>query len=121
MKNFSKTGPVWLAGIINEKKGPLNFHIELADGCILRRHMEHIQQRMCKKENKQPVDWDDDSLLTPTSTSATTPVDNNPTVSLQPTLLSEGRLMCDNRLIGIMRGFKLGGKECSNPGHMLYY
>ena len=35
VKNFSTTGPVWLAGITNEKKGPLTFHIELADGRIL--------------------------------------------------------------------------------------
>ena len=31
VKNFSTTGPVWLARIIIEKKGPLTFHIELAD------------------------------------------------------------------------------------------
>ena len=35
VKNFSATGPVWLARIINEWKGPLTFHIELTDGCIL--------------------------------------------------------------------------------------
>ena len=84
VKNFSTTGPVWIVGIINEKKGPLTFHIELVDGRILLRCMEHIRQRMCEKGNKQPVDWDNDSLLTPTSTSATTPVDNNPTAPLQP-------------------------------------
>ena len=53
MKNFSTIGAVWLAGIVNEKKGPLTVHIEFADGCILQRHVERIQQRMCEKENKQ--------------------------------------------------------------------
>ena len=30
VKTFSTTSPVWLAGVINEKKGPLTFHMNVS-------------------------------------------------------------------------------------------
>ncbi len=39
--NFSR-GTTWLAGAIVSRNGPLSFEVELVDGRILRRHMDHI-------------------------------------------------------------------------------
>ena len=33
----------WLRGILKDKSGPLSFNIELEDGRIIRRHMDHIR------------------------------------------------------------------------------
>ena len=43
-KNFSE-GPVWLKGSILRLKGALTMVIELEDGRVVRRHIDHIRSR----------------------------------------------------------------------------
>ena len=43
-KNFSE-GPVWLKGSILRLKGALTMDIELEDGRVVRRHIDHIRSR----------------------------------------------------------------------------
>ena len=51
VRNFAATGPTWLPGTIIEAKGPVTFHIELTDGRVFRRHIDHIRKRTCIASN----------------------------------------------------------------------
>ena len=58
VKNFSE-GPIWLKGVVFRTKGPLTMEIELEDGRILRRHIDHIRSR---KETDSNTDTDDELI-----------------------------------------------------------
>ena len=40
-KNFA-TGPKWLSGTVKTKTGPVSYEVELDDGRIIRRHIDHL-------------------------------------------------------------------------------
>ena len=40
LNNLSK----WIAGIVKEKEGPLSYMIELPNGMVWKRHIDHIQE-----------------------------------------------------------------------------
>ena len=42
VKNFSAHGEKWLPGRIIEERGPVSFTVELSDGRVVRRHVDHI-------------------------------------------------------------------------------
>ena len=44
--NFGR-GERWLSGLIKSKKGPLTYEVELDDGRIIKRHIDHIIKRQC--------------------------------------------------------------------------
>ena len=37
--------PVWMEGTILDKTGPVSFRIRLSDGCIWKRHIDHVRIR----------------------------------------------------------------------------
>ncbi|XP_064653028.1 uncharacterized protein K02A2.6-like [Lineus longissimus] len=47
--NFS-SGPCWLKGVITERTGPLSFVVELVDGRMVRRHVDHIRKRYVQEQ-----------------------------------------------------------------------
>ena len=56
--------------VITESRGDLSFYIEMEDGRILRRHIDHICHRTCTKENEN-------DLLPPTSSDTTASSDHD--------------------------------------------
>uniref|UniRef100_A0A1X7SDU4 Uncharacterized protein n=1 Tax=Amphimedon queenslandica TaxID=400682 RepID=A0A1X7SDU4_AMPQE len=59
------SGSSWLPGIVIEQRGPRSYLIELNNGCVVRRHMDHIRSRVEDDENEnqgheENDDWTDD-------------------------------------------------------------
>ena len=52
-RNFGP-GETWLAGTITRVSGPLSYHIQLADGRVVRRHQDHI--RKCTRTSSSTTD-----------------------------------------------------------------
>ena len=46
VENFSH-GPKWLAGTVEEIRGPLTYMVKLTDDKIVRRHVDMCQIRTC--------------------------------------------------------------------------
>ena len=40
------SGSSWLPGVVIEQRGPRSYLIELKNGCVVRRHMDHIRTRV---------------------------------------------------------------------------
>ena len=58
-KNFSTSGPSWIPGTISEVRGKYAFTIQLADGRVARRHIDHIRLRTCTEHTtKGNTDYD---------------------------------------------------------------
>ena len=70
IRNFGKAGQTWLPGVITEVRGPLTVYVELGDGRVLRRHIEHVRKRTCEQLPANLEEEDD-----PLPTTATTSVD----------------------------------------------
>ena len=68
--NFATTGPTWLPGIVIESRGDLTFHIEMEDGRVFCRHIDHIQQRTCSTDNAH-TDNETEDFLPPTTDNST--------------------------------------------------
>ena len=88
IRNFSTTGPTWLPGTIIETRGPLTFYIQLGDGRVCRRHIDHIRHRACETPVTDVQDEIDDNLLpTPASTQSDTSdsaiTNSTPTIELR--------------------------------------
>ena len=49
----------WLPGVVTEQKGSLLFFVQLSDGCIVRRHIDHIRARTMEET---PTLLEDDIL-----------------------------------------------------------
>ena len=58
IRNFA-TGDRWLPRSIVEASGPLSFCIQLEDGCLVRRHIDHIISRPGHSQVSPPDDWMD--------------------------------------------------------------
>ena len=43
VKNFASAGPNWLSGKIIAIKGPVSYDIQLKDGKVVHRHLDHIR------------------------------------------------------------------------------
>ena len=69
VRNFSATGPTWLPGTIMEVRGGLTFHIEMDDGRVFRRHINHIRRRTCSSLTTHANEGADDFLPPPTTSS----------------------------------------------------
>ena len=59
-RNFGN-GPTWLPGLVQERRGPLSCLIELVDGRVIRRHMDHT------RHHSVPLTESDDSPVPLTS------------------------------------------------------
>ena len=64
------TGPTWLPGIIVEERGELTFHVQMEDGRIFRRHIDHIRKRTCSSDNSNIDEGADDFLPDSTPSSS---------------------------------------------------
>ena len=61
VENFAQ-GSKWLEGIVEEIRGPLTYMIKLPDGRILKRHVDHIRNRIsAEPSNSQDVPSREDS------------------------------------------------------------
>ena len=65
VRNFGHSGPTWLPGIIIEARGDLTFHIELNDGRVFHRHINHIRHRTCAPSSEHTDENTDDFLPSP--------------------------------------------------------
>ena len=82
--NFTSTGSTWLPGTIVEARGELTFHVELGDGRVLRRYIDHIRLRTCTSPTNQPTEEADEILPPPTtSTDSTTKDQRTPIANEQ--------------------------------------
>ena len=77
--NFS-VGDRWLPGVVVNKSGPVSFHIELADGRTVRRHLDHVCSRLEKEES-----LDTPVLGSTSSATAATPPTPAATVAIPST------------------------------------
>ena len=78
------TKKTWLAGTLRQSQGPLSFNVELEDGRILRRHVDHIrlrQETSSTDSKEREVDLDD--FEAPIPENAENPMEEN-TPSEQP-------------------------------------
>ena len=66
MRNFAGTGSTWLPGVLIEARGELTFHIQLDDGRVFRRHIDHICCRTCSTPTTYTEEGTDD-ILPPTT------------------------------------------------------
>ena len=44
VRNFA-VGPTWVAGCISAENGPRSFVVELSDGRVVKRHIDHVRSR----------------------------------------------------------------------------
>ena len=76
-KNFGASTQKWLSGVIAEVGGEQSFDIELTEGRIVRRHIDHIRKRTCNQQDAQDVSSentnDDDFLPVTTPTEVANP------------------------------------------------
>ena len=52
--NFA-TGPTWIAGSVTAEHGPCSFLVELSDGRVVKRHIDHVRRRTVA--HPQGVGW----------------------------------------------------------------
>ena len=50
-----REGPAWVRGHIRETTGPVSFLVELEDGELWRRHIDHLRERLANDPNESPL------------------------------------------------------------------
>ena len=60
----------WISGVVLQSQGPLSYMIQLDDGTLVRRHVDHIRQRVVNPDSN-----------TPTSSSTSNATDNTTNTS----------------------------------------
>ena len=91
IRNFGSSGQRWLPGVITEVRGPQSFCVELADGRIVRRHIDHVRNRTSdhsKPENTDIENASDDFLPEPTPPEPSSPNADNPPDMAEVTTLT---------------------------------
>ena len=74
VKNFT-AGPNWLPGCIRSLRGPLSFEVELDDGRVVKRHVDHVRSRRRAPSMDEPSNGDMDDVPLPWPSESTEPVD----------------------------------------------
>ena len=74
VKNFT-AGPNWLPGCIRSLRGPLSFEVELDDGRVVKRHVDHVRSRRRAPSMDEPSNGDMDDVPLPWPPESTEPVD----------------------------------------------
>ena len=70
IRDFRNNATKWISGVVLQSRGPLSYMIELDDGTLLRRYVDHIQQQAVKPDSD-----------TPTSSSTSNATDNTTNTS----------------------------------------
>ena len=78
IRNFGASGQRWLPGVITEVRGQQSFYIELADGRIVRRHIDHVRSRTSDPQHTDIENTNDDFLPEATILEPTPSQVNNP-------------------------------------------
>ena len=84
VRNFA-VGPTWIAGCITAENGPRSFTVELNDGRVVKRHLDHVRSRSV---GLPPVDSNGDSIADiplPSIPASPEPTDHEVSCSSQPT------------------------------------
>lgn len=63
VKNFASAGPNWLSGKIVAAKGPVSYDIQLKNGKVVHRHLDHIRTSF-PMPAKEPEDDSDNVNIT---------------------------------------------------------
>ena len=77
VRNFATSGNTWLPGVIIEPRGELAFFVELQDGRVFRRHIDHIRHRTCPVDGSDTSAETDDILPPTTANSAISSTDES--------------------------------------------
>ena len=80
------SGKTWTPGTVSAVKGPVSYCVELPDGRVMRRHVDHIRNRTSNNETVEPT-HDDLEIPTPTTVAqpAQSPeLDNNRSPDVMP-------------------------------------
>ena len=59
VKDFARTPITWVSGTVLEQAGPLSYRVELADGRVVRRHVDHVRSRSSTVSTTEDMndDW----------------------------------------------------------------
>ena len=55
-------GSSWTPGVVKEQRGPKTYLVELENGCVFRRHIDHIQHRVDQSDESRGSDASLDDL-----------------------------------------------------------
>ena len=84
-------GPKWLAGSILKAQGPLSYEVEISDGRVARRHVDHIRIRTVPDTAHPTADEDGVPMLPPPNPAQTQDVANADNDQGTPALRRSGR------------------------------
>ena len=74
VRNFA-AGPAWVAGSITAERGPQSFDVELCDGRVVKRHIDHIRSRAVAPPRDSPASVDTEDIPLPSTSAPPEPVD----------------------------------------------
>ena len=57
------TGQKWMPAIVQDVTGPVSFLVKLEDGCLIRRHQDHLRRRVTESDIENLVEPDDISEI----------------------------------------------------------
>ena len=72
--NFAAS-PTWVAGSITAECGPRSFDVELCDGRVVKRHIDHIRSRTVARPWDNPASVDTEDIPLPSTSAPPEPVD----------------------------------------------
>ena len=55
VRDFRNNSPKWISGVVLQSVGPVSYMIQLADGTLWKRHVDHIRQRVTKPDQDTPA------------------------------------------------------------------
>ena len=84
-KVFDNSKTPWLPGVVQRSCGPKSYLVELLDGRVIRRHVDHLRERVADM-TETVSDEDDDWLY-----NSATPVQDSAEVTRQPHLPPQSR------------------------------
>ena len=82
VRNFA-AHPTWVAGSITAERGPRSFDVELGDGRVVKRHIDHVRSRAVAPPGENPASVDTEDIPLPSTAAPTEPVDT-PSPSAPP-------------------------------------
>ena len=90
---FVQDLPSWTPGVVKEKRGPQSYLIELSNGCMVRRHIDHLRHcEFMSEDSEAVVEHDDlDATMFPSGTgeSLEDGVDHSPVEQSHPTQVEQ--------------------------------